>query len=324
MKPQSYDSDYPFIREISSPITKHQLRPLDRRCEVVQFSDPLTDRDFKKLSDFMRSYPNVELRIYGHDKTEPDLNFLRHFGFVRHLRLDAYTVQDFDGLAFASADLQSLGIGATKSKRHSLSFLERFRKLRTLQLEGQTKDIDVVGRLNKLGQLDLRSITLPDLSVLTPLKSLLSLSIKLGGTRNLELLARIGRLRYLELWRILGLSDVSAVAGVKTLQFLFLEALKNVKQLPSFAPLKKLRRVHLESMKGITDLRAVAAAPALEELFLGSMSSLKVEAIKPFRRHPALRRAWLDMGSWKKLRAAEGLLGLPDTAYVKADDFVFK
>ena len=56
-------SDYPFLRAIHSPVTKDQLRPLDPRCHRVQFSDPLTDSDHKKLARFLRKYPKVALRI---------------------------------------------------------------------------------------------------------------------------------------------------------------------------------------------------------------------------------------------------------------------
>jgi hypothetical protein len=53
--------DYPFIREVHSPISEKQLRPLDPRCEVVQFSSPLTESDLIKLSRFLVSYRDVPL-----------------------------------------------------------------------------------------------------------------------------------------------------------------------------------------------------------------------------------------------------------------------
>ena len=52
--------------------------------------------------------------------------------------------------------------------------------------------------------------------MLLPLTRLLSLDIKLGGTTNLGLLPRIGRLRYLELWLIRGLADIGPVGDMPT------------------------------------------------------------------------------------------------------------
>jgi hypothetical protein len=307
--------DDPFIRDVSSPLTAEQLRPLDARCRVVQFGDPfqdpLRDADFKKLAGFLKKYPKVKLRIWGHGGQPRDLDCLRYFPFVRRLAIEKYSLEDINGIVYACPDLEELTLGQTKSKRHSLRFLERFPNLRGLYLEGHTKDIDVLGALVRLEELTLRSITLPDLTLLKPLTGLHSLEIKLGGTNNLALLPAIGRLRYLELWMIRGLCDLGAIPSVKTLQFLFLQALKGVTELPSFAPLGALRRVHLETMKGLHNLRPVAKAPTLEELLVLDMRHLKPASFRPFVGHPALRRVCLDLGSDRRSEAVEQLLRLP-------------
>jgi hypothetical protein len=49
-------------------------------------------------------------------------------------------------------------------------------------------------RRGNFTSLTLRSITLPDLSLLLPLSQLRALDIKLGGTRDLTLLPQIGAL----------------------------------------------------------------------------------------------------------------------------------
>ena len=90
--------------------------------------------------------------------------------------------------------------------------------------------------------------------MLLPLENLLSLDLKLGGTRDLSLLPRIGRLRYLELWQIRGLDNLGPVGEVVTLQHLFLQSLPRVGLLPDFSRLTRLRRVVLDNMKGVADL----------------------------------------------------------------------
>ena len=69
---------------------------------------------------------------------------------------------------------------------------------------------------------------MPDLSLLLPLTGLRSLDLKLGGTRDLGLLPRLGELRYLELWMIRGLTDITAVGRIPSLRALFLQALRQV------------------------------------------------------------------------------------------------
>jgi hypothetical protein len=180
-----------------------------------------------------------------------------------------------------------------------------------LLVNGHTKDIEIIGLLSHLEDLTLRSITLPDLSILRPLTRLHSLGIKLGGTRDLGLLPRIGRLRYLELWLIRALTDLRPIASVRTLQYLFLQALRNVKELPSLARLHSLRRLRLQTMKGLTDLRPAAKAPALEELVVWDMPHLQPEAFRPFTKSRTLRKASVQLGSDRKTHAVAELLRLP-------------
>ena len=301
--------NFPFLQEVQPPVTAAQLQPPSPQCRTVQFSQILTERDHAKLSKFVRKYPHLQLRIYGH--FNKNLDFLQHYQNIRHLAVEVFELKDFDGLNHISADLESLVLGQTKGKSHSLSFLQRFPGLRKLYLERHTKDAEVIGSLSHLENLTLRSITLPNLSILRPLKHLHSLDIKLGGTTDLDLLPEIGRLRYLELWMIRGLADLRPIASVRTLQYLFLQALRNVKVLPSLARLHSLRRLHLETMKGLTDLRPAAKAPALEELVVMDMRHLEPEAFQPFIRSRTLRKAKVDLGSDRKNKAVADFLRLP-------------
>lgn len=301
--------EFPQFRTVQTPVTADQLKPPGPQCRTVQFFQILSEPEHLLLAKFLRKHPHLELRVYGHSNS--DVDFLRHYPEVRHLAVEAFELQCFDGLEHVSPELESLTLGQTRARGHSLKLLERFGKLRSLYLERHSKDIDAVGALSGLQELTLRSITLPDLSILLPLKRLLSLDIKLGGTTNLELLPEIGRLRYLELWMIRGLADLQPVASVRTLQYLFLQALRNVTELPSLAPLKKLRRVYLETMKGLTDLSPVAKAPGLQELVAVDMKHLQPEDFKPFLKCRTLRAVRVDLGSKRKNNAVADLLGLP-------------
>ena len=159
--------------------------------------------------------------------------------------------------------------------------------------------------LTAVDDLTLRSITMPDLSLLLPLRRLRSLDLKLGGTRDLRLAPRIGELRYLELWLIKGLDDVSVVGQIPTLRSLFLQALRNVVRLPDLRGATSLHRVHLETMRGLRDLEPLATAPALQQLVLIDLPQLTADDLRPLRAAPSLREATLALGSIRRNAEAE-------------------
>jgi len=297
------------IRQVTTPLIADDLAPLPDYCHTVQFSERLTDDEMRAMADLMAEYPDVRLRVYGRSIT--DLEFLRFFPGVRRFSVDAmYELPSLDGIRHLSPDLEDLLIGRTHSNRFSLTVLAQFNKLRKLYLEGQQKEFEAIGRLTSLEDLTLRSITLRDLSALEPLRKLRSLDIKLGGTRDLRLLPRIGQLEYVELWMVRGLDDVSPLAEVMTLEKLFLQSMKRVTRLPSFAPSLALRHVIIQAMKGITDLRPLALAPNLEILALTDMPHLGADHLRPFLDHPRLRDGRWGFGSDRKNAKAWDLLPL--------------
>jgi len=300
-------------RQVASPLTEEMLRPSPTGRGVVQFDRRLTDGDFERLSDWMARYPEMMLRAYGsYDGSIRDLEFLRFFPTLRRFDADALysRISSLDGLRHLPDDLEELAIGDTKP-RHDLAILARFSRLNSLWIEGHTRHIEVIGELTGLEKLSLRSITLPDLSPMLPLRALKALEIKLGGTRDLALLPRIGEVRYLELWLIRGLEDVAPIGGMASLRSVFLQALKRVERLPDFSGAPNLRRVHLMQMKGLRDLRPLATAAALEELLLVEMPQLQVDDLRPLTGLPKLRAVTIGLASAGKNDAAKAMLGLP-------------
>ena len=139
----------------------------------------------------------------------PSLDFLRHFPTLRRFSADCLfnSLTNIDGLGYLPADVEDLGLGHTRARR-SLALLARFKNLTRLFIEGHTKNIDVVGELRRLPA----SPTFGNPSQpggTHALQDLRALDLKLGGTRNLELLPQVGQLGYLEIWMVKGLSDLS-------------------------------------------------------------------------------------------------------------------
>lgn len=306
-------ADPSTVRNLRSPLTGDQLRPLDPGCRLLQIGEPMTRRELERIAAFAGGYPDVELRVYG-QRTVEDLEFLELFPTLLRFTIEVFELESLEGLRHLRPDLRHLGLGRTRSRAHSLGVLERFTGLRSLWIEGHGKDFEAVGAADSLERLSLRSVTLPDLTTLTRLRRLKAFELKLGGTRDLGALPGMGSIEYLEIWLVRGLADLTPIAGLEHLRYLFLQALKGVETLPSLASLTDLRRVHLEAMKGLEDLRAVADAPCLEQLLLVDMRHLEPDALRPFVGHPHLRAATLGLGSDRKNDAARELLGLPETS----------
>jgi len=290
----------------------------------VQSASPLAIKTLSLLDAHLFSArPDVQFRVYGHYTDECDLRLVtwvphvRDFAAdsltrahhvdaigelpqLRRLSLGIYENDSFDVLGAVSPALESLSLGATRSKKPDLAVLARFASLRQIYIEGHTKNIDVLAELTMLEDVTLRSTTTQDLGLLAPLKRMWSLDIKLGGTTNLEAIRGMPGIKYLELWQIRGLQDVSVISDLPGLQNVFLQALPLVRSLPSLDSLHHLRRLVVESMKGLRDLSVLETAPALEEFAYIDALGKDPTLLLPALRNPNVRRVSAGFGSQRK------------------------
>jgi hypothetical protein len=99
------------------------------------------------------------------------------------------------------------------------------------------------------------------------------------------------------------------VSELPELEVLFLQALKNVTVLPDFARCRKLRHVGLDTMKGLRDVSPLATAPSLQSFSAVSMQHLHPEDFTCLRDITTLRQVRVGLGSDRKNRAVDDLLG---------------
>jgi hypothetical protein len=219
--------------------------------------------------------------------------------------------------------IRDLFLGATISKRPSLGLLERFKNLKVLYIEGQQKEIEVISCLASLEDLTLRSISSAGLDFILSLPKLWSLDIKLGGIRNLSALAGLSQIKYLELWQVKGLSDLTPISSMFGLQYLFLQSLRNVTCIPNLSRLTHLRRVYLENMKGLTDVAPVASAPALEEFVHASAIGMEPRGYEAILTLKSMKEAVVWFGSDLKNNAFRQLAAARGIAEYKHHQFSF-
>lgn len=285
------------IADLTPPITQARLDQLPARVTSVVVFKRLKPAEVETLAEFLAEHPDFELQIVGYFGETPykTLDVLKTLGHVSRLRIALIDLKNFDGLKYVSADLKELSLDQARSRSLSLSEVQRFTKLESLYLDGHQKNFEVVGTLKKLKSLGLRRLTLPDLSTLLPLTKSKKLSLLLGGTRDLSLLPRIGRIEDLRITMVNKLDDLTCLGEMPHLKTLWLQSLKHVTQLPSFAKLTKLKSVSIENLSGLTDLSPIAEAPALQKLAVWNMPQLDVDAFRCFVDHPKLKRVDLTL-----------------------------
>lgn len=288
--------------------------------------------------------PQLELRVYDFDGAVCDLSFLKHLDNVRHFSADCLQqatgmqhlaslnqlhslaigigeLQDFDFLSRLPVDnLRTLYLGKTSSARPELQALARFSQLRTLYLEGQQKQIEVIAGLPRLHDLTLRSLKLERLDFLQGLPRLRLLDIKQCIVRDWSALQRMQGLQFLELWQIRGLGDLSFLSSMSGLQYLFLQALGQLGQLPGLAQLGKLRRVQLDTLRNLRDIDSLQQASALQEFIHIADRHWKPADYRDLLRMPSLKSAKVDFGNEKKNQVFRAMLsqqGLQEYAYTE-------
>ncbi|HSF15784.1 MAG TPA: hypothetical protein VLK65_09530 [Vicinamibacteria bacterium] len=306
--------------EFDDSASANDFRELAKQpsLKVVQCSAPVRDGVWRLVNEHLLAVrPDVEVRVYGHYSSECDLSFARLLPNVRRfaadclmratgieaiaefrglesLSLGIFELTDFSILERLSPELRTLRLGATRSKRPTLSPLSKFKSLRVLYLEGHSKDIEVLSELLELEDVTLRSITTPDVQYLGHLPKLWSLDIKLGGIRSFTGIEGKESIKYLELWQVRGLRSIDVVGALPGLQNLFLQSLARVGSFPRLTGSLALRRIIVENLKVLHDFTALETAPCLEEFALLDGHRQAPQLLLPVLKNPRVCR----IGAW--------------------------
>ncbi len=312
--------------EIYPNVSENDLEILvkNENVKIIQFSIPLKDKDIHNLNNIIFSKRHdIILRVYGHYQEECNLSFLTKIPLLKkftadclhnaynvnavtklknleYLGIGIYNLDNFDFLSEVNSAIKELHLHATKSKKPKIDCIKRFTYLEHLYLEGQQKGIECINTLKNLQTIVLRSISTNNLNYLIGLDNLWSVSIKLGGIKNFDALKHLPHLKYLELWLIRNLSDISFISNLFSLQNLFLQSLRNIKKLPSFNELKNLQRIWLQDMKGLKDLYSLEKVPNLKDFMYIQADNQEPKNLLPILNNSSVQKVWIGFGSNKK------------------------
>lgn len=336
--------------QISKGIREKELEKLasNKKTQSIQFASPLSNSEIDLLEKIVFSKrPDISLRVYGHYGENCDLTFIEKIPSLRKFSADClmdasgieivtelnnleelgvgiYNLENFDFLENINKNLKELYLQKTKSKKPDISSISRFTELEYLYLEGQQKGIESVKELKKLEKVILRSISTKNLDYLADLKELWSVDIKLGGTQNFDALVTLPKLKYLELWQIRNLSDLSFVSKLNTLQNLFIQSLKQLDKLPDFKNSISLKRIYLENLKGLTNLESLKNAPSLKEFIYVLAENQEPENLIPVLENKSLESVLCKFGSDKKNNRFDQLAKEYNKAEYKSTEFRYE
>jgi len=317
------DSPDGRIRTLKSPISTSQLEPLPENCEILQFEPVLSEDELELVSEYLRGFPAIELRLFaGSDYKIPNLSLLEYFPFIQKLSIDIKHLKSYEGIAVPQYSLKKLHLGDTRPQKLSVEFLSSLKRLEDLSITGFKHHLEKTGTLENLEKLHLRSLVLSDLDILSGLKNLWWLSVTHGSLMDISALKQLPDLKYLKLRGIRSLKDLTPISGLQSLQYLHLQSLKAAESLPDFSALKNLRRLHLERIRNIRDLTPILDCPNLKELVIRNSGHLTPVNLEPLSRHRSLKRLSADLKNERKNMAVQKLLPF-DPVQTPASDFIF-
>jgi hypothetical protein len=129
--------------------------------------------------------------------------------------------------------------------------------------------------------------------LLAAMPALEHLDLRGGSAASVDLVAGCPRLRSLRVNQVRGVTDLSAIAGLASLELVALHGQPRVQVIPSLASLTALRRIEVGSMTGLDGLTGLHDTPGLEELWLLGAVRLAPDDAARLAAHPTLRElAW--------------------------------
>jgi hypothetical protein len=255
-------------------VLEEYVRARHRAGEDVdfQYDEALPDALMEAMAAVIDAAPNTSVRIYSVGDGGPDFDWLRGLEKVRHLKVEVTGATSFEPLARFS-ELRSLLLGATISKRPSLSVLASFPQLVLLSVDKHVKGAEAISELRHLRSLGVGGVRDEQwLRRVGPLPALERLSVGLGSVRDLNTLPGCPRLNSLRLTRVAGLTHehLRPISACRNLQSLDLNQLKHVTRLPdlSAGPAETLRWVVLKSLPDLETLSELLALTRLRLLQL--------------------------------------------------------
>ncbi len=258
---------------------------------IVQFSDDAyTDNMLSELNGLSERYDSAfGIRFFGHYSVAFSCKTLLKIPSVKSLYIDCVTQANDISVLSELEYLQSLALGVfeltdteilnaknfrqlhtlilseTRTKALNLDHLRYYKNLRSLFLNGHTKNIEAVSCLSNLKFLSLNLPKKTSVKFVNDLKHLKTLKFILGGRENISEIEE-NNIEVLEIVWVRGFNDLGDTSRFKALRTLLLENNVQLKELRFDSELRYLNDLKILNCKSLHTLLGLSNLPSLNQL----------------------------------------------------------
>jgi hypothetical protein len=322
------------------------------KVRTLQAKGPIDTRDWHRvwplINDIVLAQrTDIWLRIFGFYSETCDLSFLpllpnarklsidrvlesknleslSELPHLNSLRLDVYDLKNYDFLSDIGMHICDLTLERTKSKKPDLKFLEGFKNLKSLCISGHTKNIEVLGELERLADLSLAGITVDNFHFIKSLQNLLSLNIDLIKCEDFYSLEDL-MIKSFSMSEIRNMEDISFISGFRSLQELDLSCLNRVTHFPQLASKNTVRRMFIDNMKSLSSIEHIFKCKNLVDfIFRGASTTLMPQDFQPLTSLRKLKYATIGTGSERKNQKIDELLESAGIGQYEHYDFEYE
>ncbi|MDX2280216.1 MAG: hypothetical protein NW218_11555 [Saprospiraceae bacterium] len=270
-----------------------------------------TLKQFDKISIFLKFCPSEDeaeiisnLIDYNRDKIEIILNgkisdfegfvFLRKMNNlnsllleVRGKEMDFSILRDFDNLKKLKVTI----IGLEKEVPLS-DFIEQLKNLETLVVSNKLSELAFINSLHSLKSLFIANNTI-DFKKVVNLDSLVKMSLGMCEIRNYKPDIFFRAIKFIGLFGMYKLRDLSFVSMAPNLEFLELDSMNRNFYLPDFSENKNLKKILIDGKKTF-DYSNITTSSSLEEIVLLNNKCLPYDFILTIGEMRNLKKVYIE------------------------------
>ncbi|GAB2805684.1 hypothetical protein [Ferruginibacter profundus] len=184
------------------------------------------------------------------------------------LRLDIYTLHENTVLQYQNLQsITDLAITKTKSNAIDLLYLKDYTNLKTLQIDGQWKNIAAIGQLKKLNTLYLSLPEKVSLDFINHTKGLKSLYLLGGSRENINEIEQ-NNIEELKIEGVRRFSNFNTIAHFSKLSKLRLADESQLKNIHFTTRMSKLTDISIANCKSLHTISGLVNVPHLKNLHL--------------------------------------------------------
>lgn len=244
--------------------------------QLYTFENPKKET-WETLNEFYKQYPDIRLRVLWYETQ--DLSFYKEIPNVRKFTIASYNTKDYSPL-LSNTKLKHFGIEETKSTAVDLSFINEFKDLESLYVDGMKKGLENVKYLKKLKVLTFRGVKMDNLEFLSDLNNLEELNLLFGSYKNLESITKLKQLKSIEFSRVRQIPNFDFLNSLENLEKIEFEGMSKMEEIPNLSKLKKLKSIHIHNNLRLRNIKSIGEVQNLKLLQLSFAENSKASERK--------------------------------------------